>query len=138
MVIKCPQCGTALTQTEYRPGTIIFWCGLCSGIWVDGEELYEILRIHSDTIPVATFKDAKTCPKCETRVFYPVNFPGTDVVIDICERCKGVWFDRGELHTIKAFVQKRMIEESGKPETASERMAAWVNNVIDNLKAKRS
>jgi len=135
MVKKCPKCRIALTQMEYQPGAVIFWCGLCSGVWVDGKELYDIVRISPDAIPVPVSSDARTCPECGNRVFYPVNFPGTEIVIDICEGCKGIWFDKGELQAIKTFVQSKAEEESGKPETASERMAAWVNNVITNLKS---
>ena len=121
---------------EYQPGTIVFWCNLCAGVWIDGNELYDILKIPPDAIPAAVVRNAKTCPKCRTQVFHPVNFPGTDVVIDMCENCKGFWFDRGELQTIRTFVQKEMPKEASKSETSSERVAAWVNNVIAGLLAE--
>jgi Zn-finger nucleic acid-binding protein len=111
-------------------------CSLCLGVWVDEKELYDILNVPPDTITVTVSNEAKVCPKCGTHGFYPVNFPETDVVIDICKGCKGIWFYMGELQTIKASVQKRMKEKSDKPETASERVAAWVNNIIADLKAE--
>ena len=135
MVIKCPRCQIALTGMEYQPGTTVHWCGLCSGIWVDGEELYEILKVSPDTMPEPTCRDAGACPKCGNRFFYPLNFPDTDVVVDICEGCKGIWFDRGELQAIKASGRGQMADGTTETQTASEKMASWVNSIIDSLKS---
>jgi len=93
------------------------------------------MEVASKDIPVAAQNDAKTCPKCESRVFYPVNFPGTSVVIDICKNCKGVWFDKGELHAIKKAVIDEETGEQDKHEAASEKIAAWVNKILESLKA---
>ncbi|MBN1444932.1 MAG: zf-TFIIB domain-containing protein [Candidatus Omnitrophica bacterium] len=133
MVIKCPRCGIALTETEYRPGTPVFWCGLCSGLWVNGSELYEIFEISENADFQAVSREARTCPGCGNPLFYTVKFPGTEIAVDICEKCKGIWFDRGELQKIKAFVQEGKMEKPVKAEPASERAAGWINNLISNL-----
>jgi uncharacterized protein len=133
MVIRCPRCKVPLTKVEYQPGTEVYWCSLCSGIWVDGEELYEILQISPDAIPVAVRKDNKVCPKCGSSLFYPVDFQDTGIVIDICERCKGIWFDRGEIQAMKKVLQEDT-EEPADKKPASEKIANWVNNVIEYIK----
>jgi uncharacterized protein len=133
MVIRCPRCKIPLVRTEYQRGTEVYWCSLCSGIWVDGEELYEILQISPDAIPVAVRKDNKVCPRCGSRLFYPVNFQDTGIIIDICEKCKGIWFDRGELQAIKATVREETADEVVR-EPTSERVSTWINGIIDSLR----
>lgn len=40
------------------------------------------------------------CPRCETAVL--VEIDRDQVTIDRCERCRGVWLDRGELEKLIA------------------------------------
>ncbi len=40
------------------------------------------------------------CPRCETRNLTELDRDG--VTIDRCERCRGIWLDRGELDKLLA------------------------------------
>jgi Zn-finger nucleic acid-binding protein len=37
------------------------------------------------------------CPRCDKQELAPRKVKGKDIALDICPKCKGVWFDRGEL-----------------------------------------
>jgi Zn-finger nucleic acid-binding protein len=41
------------------------------------------------------------CPRCETASLTELDRDG--VTIDRCERCRGVWLDRGELEKLLAY-----------------------------------
>jgi len=40
------------------------------------------------------------CPRCETASLHEIDRDG--ISIDRCERCRGVWLDRGELEKLQA------------------------------------
>jgi len=40
------------------------------------------------------------CPKCQQLSLKEQYVKGTDLVAECCVRCKGVWFDRGELRRV--------------------------------------
>ena len=43
MVIKCPRCEKDLMNTD-RQGIAVDFCPSCKGIWLDREELNEIIK----------------------------------------------------------------------------------------------
>lgn len=40
------------------------------------------------------------CPRCETNQLSEIDRDG--ITIDRCERCRGIWLDRGELEKLTA------------------------------------
>ena len=49
------------------------------------------------------------CPSCGSRL---VELERSDVLIDACPTCRGVWLDRGELD--KILVMERRLERGGE------------------------
>jgi len=41
-----------------------------------------------------------TCPRCEAAVLEEKDRDG--ITIDVCQRCRGIWLDRGELERLIA------------------------------------
>lgn len=129
-ILHCPKCKAVLTPTQYESGRIYF-CNQCSGVWIDGTELYNILGGTPD-LPEVIIKEEKECPKCGSISFYPIKYPGTETMIDLCENCNGIWFDPGELRIIKDVMKN----ETGGEETeepASVKATSWINNAISTL-----
>ncbi len=50
-----------------------------------------------ETIPRSTRGEPMRCPSCNTRL---VELERSEVLIDACPECRGVWLDRGELDRI--------------------------------------
>lgn len=48
-------------------------------------------------IPLSRRGEPMRCPACDTRL---VELERSDVLIDACPECRGVWLDRGELDRI--------------------------------------
>jgi Zn-finger nucleic acid-binding protein len=86
-------------------------CKDCGGLWFDAQELNKLTR--EDGVSLTAVEQAFTrtvsadgdygsrqCPKCE-KMLRAYSFPHTpDVQVDICDHCKGVWLDDGELQKI--------------------------------------
>jgi len=59
------------------------------------------------------------CPRCEDAELAPRD--RQDITVDICQSCRGVWLDRGELEKLMAHAERAAAEEqacwSGRPGT---------------------
>jgi hypothetical protein len=100
--MDCPVCKESMIilehnmiETDYCPG--------CGGIWLDSGEL-ELLtenKISSEQIfiPAGKMKlegeKVKKCPLCKKRMEKAVS--KSDIIVDICSKGHGIWFDKGEL-----------------------------------------
>jgi len=131
MVMNCPKCKAVLNPTQYESGQMYF-CNQCSGIWIDGTELYNILG-GTPKLPEVKIREEKKCPKCGSISFYPIKYPGTDTMIDLCENCHGIWFDPGELQVIKDVVKGETGTGEIVEETSSAKASSWINNAISTL-----
>ena len=103
----CPVDGTPL-QPAASNGKIAY-CKRCQGCWVDGKALSSMVSgSHADAAErkrlfderVALCKPAdRTCPEHPDTMS---RFVYRAIDLDICPRCKGVWFDSGELKRLIA------------------------------------
>jgi Zn-finger nucleic acid-binding protein len=111
--MRCPACGTALSQARAGDITVDVCKGGCGGIWFDrfeltkvdepresaGEALLDIerkpgLRIDLDR--------RRSCPRCGDMIMMRhFSSAKRQVVVDECPRCAGIWLDAGELRTIR-------------------------------------
>ena len=118
--MKCPSCGVSLRQRKYH-GLIVDICRECGGIWFDPGEMKDYIdffvRDH-DTIPDAEIRFdreiasvgrgagvLKACPRCyepmkEFNYAYDSN-----VILDRCPRCSGIWTDGGEIRKLAIYVK---------------------------------
>jgi Zn-finger nucleic acid-binding protein len=67
-----------------------------------------------------------TCPLCPDTRLVHVNFISfSDIVMDFCPQCQGLWLDRGELDAITAEV--RRLEQV--PESWDHRVMVFLANL---------
>lgn len=104
----CPACKNEMIVVEYNQIELDY-CTNCKGVWFDNTELDLLLRsLKLDSSghllenmlaqpDVYTPDKRRKCPICKNtmRLIHPVE--KTDLVIDICPRSDGLWFDGGEL-----------------------------------------
>lgn len=62
----------------------------------DGHRRYD-RRVTDYAIPLSRRGEPMRCPACDTRL---VELDRSEVLIDACPECRGVWLDRGELDRI--------------------------------------
>ena len=118
--MKCPVCDTDLTQYSYG-GQTIDVCPECQGIWFDPGELKPVANemIRQNAVPDQEAKDAfhgrsestdrdepkKLCPGCGelTEVF---NYAyDSNVFLNKCPTCHGIWADQGEIERVARYLK---------------------------------
>ena len=91
-------------------------CEKCGNLWLDRGELDKMAFQVAGSIEFCWEQEAdsagrprRTCPRCDGVQLSPVRFLGeTDVVLDHCRNCGGIWLDGGELNLIDMELVKIM------------------------------
>ncbi|MGI5842688.1 MAG: zf-TFIIB domain-containing protein [Candidatus Xenobium sp.] len=119
MPVRCPACrNIAMTpEVDSTSGLEIDTCPECGGTWFDSEELSRFLEggtLKQAFLQVADVEPlqsvgftlttrARGCPRCRIRMEERMF---SDVTLDICPRCQGLFFDDGELRRVLAKYEK--------------------------------
>ena len=147
--MKCPVCDTDLSQYSYG-GQTIDVCPECQGIWFDPGELKAVANemIRQDVVPDQEAKDAfhvrsestdrdepkKLCPRCGelTEVF---NYAyDSNVFLNKCQTCHGIWADQGEIEHVARYLKgnpavNRYVESLAK-KVVSDREQGLVSRLL--------
>lgn len=105
MVRQCPKCKVAMDH-QSLVGVEFECCPACSGVWLDKGELQAVTRSRGGrSLQVTVEKDMQTeylCPSCKpaSLLFEGRHSLSQDFLLDICQRCGGLWFDRGEFPSL--------------------------------------
>lgn len=118
----CPRCKTRgenfELQTAKLEGIEVDICKNCGGIWFDKEELGEATKVSPVEIQKLTtlleenknvdkIEDTELqCPKCNIPMFKYRYMYTSNIYIDSCERCEGIWIDKGELIQIINYLEE--------------------------------
>ena len=100
--MKCPKCGKSLTVIETSEGVTVDFCQGCYGIWFDKDEIGFYLELGSDmpdldeALKTANKTDHE-CPKCASKLEELLYAGKSEVKIDRCPSCEGIWTDKGEI-----------------------------------------
>jgi Zn-finger nucleic acid-binding protein len=105
--MECPVClKTMEAQELFNIETNL--CHLCGGVWLDAGELADYIKqgnIPNKLLANYCIDDSfkkveegnRECPRCNN-MLQLLSHRGINV--DFCYRCRGVWFDKGELKTL--------------------------------------
>ncbi len=125
--MKCPLDSAELLTRTYEADIQVDLCPTCRGIFLDHGELERIQktvqRDHSallaqvpDTVSKA-FELARqqqrpdlTCPKCAGSMGKQEHGDCSQILVDVCSACRGVWLDAGELEALEAFFEQAQAE----------------------------
>ncbi len=146
---NCPLCEKALESAIFY-GTEIDYCLECLGIWFEKGELAEAkdekeaklnwmdIDLWEKENEFHVSKEKKHCPECNLPL-YEVGYGDSDIGVDICNICFGIWLDRGEFKKIIDYLRreggekimnhyvKTLLEETGEifvgPEPLKEEIA---------------
>ncbi|MCS7165372.1 MAG: zf-TFIIB domain-containing protein [Candidatus Calescibacterium sp.] len=131
--MNCPRCRTFGNEVELKQISIseilIDVCDECGGIWFDKQELGQAIQTSKEEIQKLTetlsnaiefdkTKDVEmNCPKCNDKMFKYRYMYTSNIYIDGCDKCEGVWIDKGELLEIINY-----LEEASKVDPEKEQM----------------
>ena len=107
LALSCPRCQAALRAQTFGTVTIDL-CDTCGGHWYDAGELAQIREMppteRPHTPPEACgprWVDSKSrevlCPRCRVALATERFGYTSDLVLDRCGICNGMWVDAGEL-----------------------------------------
>jgi len=131
--LSCPDCKRPFQRFRGGPGDL-HDCGTCGGQLVDHALLMDLLeqrelygknapRRPARHNPLESPMRYVACPACSD-IMARRNFGGNSgVIVDVCRK-HGVWFDRGELPRVLAFVEAGGLELARQREAQSDRSLA--------------
>ncbi len=118
---KCPHCNERMVERTYE-GVQIDVCEKCGGVWLDTDELAQIVErreakfsegekafVKGEGVSLPSRKELVGdvhCPVCGVVMNKFVYGVTSGIVIDRCPRGDGVWLDKGELEKVQIYVEK--------------------------------
>ena len=116
--MDCPRCRIPLTDNSFKDVNFEE-CPQCHGIWVHKQT--DISQTKDQLVPDLVWMDFNIwqhedkftvskhpidCPKCGIGLV-GLMYQETDVEIDFCIQCEGVWLDKGEFNKIITALTKQ-------------------------------
>lgn len=127
--MKCPNCKNSLGKIKIG-NTEINHCAKCQGLWFEKDELrlakdkkvkdskwldfelkvksfnWKNFDLWSKKIDFQLLKDQRLCPYCKVPL-YKINYGDSQIEIDVCSLCFGIWLDKDEFKKIIKYLKKQ-------------------------------
>jgi len=119
--MKCPSCSNQLRQVRSE-SAILDICPKCKGIWFDSGEFIGFVKHlanselvhpcetkpfeHREVRALHSLKEKnRLCPRCAA-VMKKFNYAAdSNVFLDKCESCEGIWADGGEVKAVAEYIK---------------------------------
>jgi len=114
--MKCPNCKVNLEKTILS-NVQVDYCPICLGIFFEKDELriakdekdknlsWLDIDLWKDKSKFEISKEKLLCPACKLPL-YTITYGTSDIKVEVCSVCEGVWLDRGEFKKIIEYLQK--------------------------------
>jgi len=111
----CPTCRKkSLKELEVEEtGVKVDVCKACRGIWFDAAELEGTVPVAAKRlgVPSGAPRTNRVCPRCR-ELLSTFPYPQTEITVDMCKRCRGLWLDKGELIQVRQV--RSQLKKKGK------------------------
>lgn len=132
-MIACPLCHRTMETVNISGIEIDFCRNGCKGVWFDNYELVKLDELHEGQGPVLeeilsaaptddTRSEKLICPHCDIPLKRRRYRAGSNIEIDNCYSCNGIFLDSGELNMIR-----------DNYEEIQEQSEAYVDTVVAKL-----
>ena len=125
--MQCPVDSEVLQESVYEDQIEIDQCPSCAGMWLDYGELESIQNATTNDyseelgkIPnffdksyafaLARAEDTYCCPHCSHEMEKREYGYCSQIMIDVCPSCRGVWLHRDEIKELEVFFKKSRFE----------------------------
>ncbi len=121
--MNCPKCKIENLREIQINGVKVDRCKYCGGLWFDKDEL-KLTRDHRDKnlslLEFDLWEDESKlmvsgksvdCPR-DGKPLFKIKYGNTNVMIDICLDCHGIWLDREELDKIILELKEKVNSET--------------------------
>ena len=132
--MQCPVCAhQELKQGQYHGKVEVHACSGCHGIWLQAQALDILMGevgegLKAPNVPSPSEKD---CPRCRAESLCTVEYPYTNVNLDMCRKCKGVWVEQGKLKQMSkelAEVKRWGLGKKRKKKGLLGRIKQWIGS----------
>ncbi len=151
--MKCPIHKKINLETAVFYDTEVDYCPEGLGVWFEKGEFRiakDSKQKNLDWLDVDLWKEKgkfeiskeeKLCPACEVPM-YEVSYSDSEIRIDLCNVCEGIWLDRGEFKKIIEYLREKsskkimneyvrsLLEETGEVFTGPESLQEEVSDVV--------
>jgi Zn-finger nucleic acid-binding protein len=120
--LLCPSCGEKLSSRSYH-NHVVEKCPGCAGMWFSAEELQRVRKDSDESIDWTgklleygnklRVKEGRRmkCPQ-DGAELVAIHYGPSEVVVDICTKCRGVWFDHGEFAKVARDLEDASVDKS--------------------------
>lgn len=134
--MRCPTCKNEMIVVEHSKIELDY-CTNCHGVWLDSQELELLLSsmgLDNRSFLQSTILSAPEAQSSEKRRRCPIcsrkmkkNIVGQPaILIDVCHRGDGLWFDGGE---VSALI-KQLVNEPMSEGDSSQRILGFLGEVL--------
>jgi Zn-finger nucleic acid-binding protein len=126
----CPACQHAMVIVEHE-NIELDYCTNCKGVWFDSGELELLLEaaelenygVFLDRIinsPEASSTEKKRrCPICNKKMKKSYISEDNQLLVDICKKQHGIWFDGGEVADLLKLVSEKSAQAGSRGKVLS-------------------
>ncbi len=119
----CPACKSDMIVVEYNKIELDY-CTDCQGVWFDSGELellLESMNLESQNVFLSNILSSeeaessekkRKCPICGQKMKKTGIGQEPEILIDVCQRGDGLWFDGGELGQLTRQLAKKPSEKT--------------------------
>lgn len=126
--MNCPSCNRTLETSDLSAHGFVKvdFCPSCRGCWLDMAALEGTLSgVWTDLdemgVTVAEVFSDYICPHCTARLVSVNPQDHTELRVDRCPSCHGIWLDNGELEQLRNV----LVEDAEQHGTLTERPPGW-------------
>ncbi|KKU86343.1 MAG: hypothetical protein A2667_00115 [Candidatus Wildermuthbacteria bacterium RIFCSPHIGHO2_01_FULL_47_27] len=114
----CPFCKKIELEKAIFNNVEVDYCPSCLGVWFEEEELRWAKDARDENLKWLDMdlwekekdfkisRGQKLCPDCRLPL-YEVVYGESQVKVDLCSICRGVWLDKGEFQKIIEYLKER-------------------------------
>ncbi len=119
----CPSCKSDMIVVEHKKIELDY-CPKCHGVWFDSGELELFLESSNLEKPEQfvgnmlnspepkTSEKSRKCPICSQRMKKTIIGEKSSILIDVCRKGDGLWFDGGEMSQLVRQLPEKPSEKS--------------------------
>ncbi|MDD5750423.1 MAG: zf-TFIIB domain-containing protein [Candidatus Pacebacteria bacterium] len=120
--MNCPNCENEKLKQAVFNNIGADYCPRCLGLWFEEDELRAAkdekdkdfnwldIDLWSDKTKFQLGAGRRACPE-DSVPLYEVRYGDSDIRVDVCGQCRGVWLDRGEFKKIIGYLKDKGQDE---------------------------
>lgn len=120
--MNCPICQNQKLKRSVFFNVQIDYCPNCLGLWFEQDKLRQAkdekdkelnwldIDLWEDKDKLKVTASKRVCPK-DGALLFEIGYGDSNIAVDLCDVCKGIWLNREEFEKIIKYLKKRGANE---------------------------